>query len=38
MKDERIAMIVATGGPGVVNAALSSGKKAIGVMSQEIFQ
>ena len=30
MKDERIAMIVATGGPGVVNAALSSGKKAIG--------
>jgi propionaldehyde dehydrogenase len=30
MKDDRIAMIVATGGPGVVNAALSSGKKAIG--------
>lgn len=30
MRDDRIAMIVATGGPGVVNAALSSGKKAIG--------
>ncbi|WP_230867196.1 aldehyde dehydrogenase family protein [Iocasia frigidifontis] len=30
MKDERIIMVVATGGPGVVKAALSSGKKAIG--------
>lgn len=30
MMDDRIAMIVATGGPGVVKAALSSGKKAIG--------
>ncbi|MGM0602721.1 MAG: aldehyde dehydrogenase family protein [Bacillota bacterium] len=30
MADDRIAMIVATGGPGVVKAALSSGKKAIG--------
>jgi len=30
MKDPRIGMIVATGGHGVVNAALSSGKKAIG--------
>ncbi len=30
MKDDRIEMIVATGGHGVVRAALSSGKKAIG--------
>lgn len=30
MKHEKINMIVATGGPGVVKAALSSGKKAIG--------
>ncbi len=30
MKDERINMLVVTGGHGVVNAALSSGKKAIG--------
>jgi len=30
MADDRISMIVATGGPGVVKAALSSGKKAIG--------
>ena len=30
MKDQRIDMLVVTGGHGVVNAALSSGKKAIG--------
>ncbi len=30
MKDDRIDMLVVTGGHGVVNAALSSGKKAIG--------
>lgn len=30
MKHPRIRMLVATGGPGVVNAVLSSGKKAIG--------
>ncbi|MCC3144152.1 aldehyde dehydrogenase EutE [Halanaerobium sp. Z-7514] len=30
MKDERVSMLVVTGGHGVVNAALRSGKKAIG--------